>query len=170
MTTRELARQHLGLTLPCTLEALQHAYRAAVKRCHPDVGGTSKQFVELRAAYDQIRRDPMSFDDIGEGSRKTIDGTLLAELGQGLGPTVNGRQCGECSGRGWTTYRDEITRPCPECLKVAFRPRHFTWCRRCYGSGTVVAGHVIRYQKCFRCHGVGEIALFNPVFPKGRLT
>ena len=41
----------LGVGLPPTLEALKNAYRAAVKRHHPDRGGSHKDMVELNMTY-----------------------------------------------------------------------------------------------------------------------
>jgi hypothetical protein len=42
----------LGLTQPCTREAIQTAFREKCRECHPDMGGDAAAFVELHAAYE----------------------------------------------------------------------------------------------------------------------
>jgi hypothetical protein len=44
----------LGLTWPFSTEDAKKAYRAAVKKCHPDTGGTKEAFIEVHAAYERV--------------------------------------------------------------------------------------------------------------------
>jgi hypothetical protein len=43
----------LGLSWPSTDADIRRAYRARVKTAHPDGGGSSQKFIELRVAYQQ---------------------------------------------------------------------------------------------------------------------
>jgi len=43
----------LGLSLPCTVDKVQAAYRELAKRKHPDRGGSHEEFLALRVAYEQ---------------------------------------------------------------------------------------------------------------------
>ena len=44
----------LGLTSPCTWAEIKAAYRKAMKKCHPDVGGTNAQARQGNAAYEAV--------------------------------------------------------------------------------------------------------------------
>jgi hypothetical protein len=46
----------LNLSWPCTVIAVQEAYRKLVKSAHPDGGGNHDKFLELQAAYEQALR------------------------------------------------------------------------------------------------------------------
>jgi hypothetical protein len=41
----------LGLSWPCTAQAIKHAFRTKVKTVHPDNGGSSEDFQALHRAY-----------------------------------------------------------------------------------------------------------------------
>lgn len=43
------------------------------------------------------------------------------------------------------------------------------FCRQCYGRGWEQVS-IIEYERCWECKGVGEMIVFNPVIPKGRLV
>lgn len=43
----------LGLSWPCTVADVKQAFRAQVKRVHPDAGGNSDAFQALHGAYQQ---------------------------------------------------------------------------------------------------------------------
>lgn len=49
--TAEAAAVLLGVSIPANPQALHSAYRGAVKRCHPDAGGSDEQFKAATAAY-----------------------------------------------------------------------------------------------------------------------
>ena len=44
----------LGLTYPCTREVIKAAYRKAMLKCHPDVGGTNAEAARVIAAYEAV--------------------------------------------------------------------------------------------------------------------
>jgi hypothetical protein len=46
----------LGLTYPCIREVIKPAYRKAMLKCHPDVGGTNAQARRVNAAYEAIKK------------------------------------------------------------------------------------------------------------------
>lgn len=50
MNLYDLARQHFGLDLPCTEDALKSAYRIAAKQLHTDLGGNKDAFI----AFDEL--------------------------------------------------------------------------------------------------------------------
>lgn len=52
----EAARELLGLAPGFTRKAFERAYKAAMKRAHPDVGGNTAQAQEINQARDLIRR------------------------------------------------------------------------------------------------------------------
>jgi len=57
----------LGVTVDCTDEEINKAYRTAAKGCHPDMGGDPVLFAKLACAV-SILRDPRKrklFDDFG---------------------------------------------------------------------------------------------------------
>jgi hypothetical protein len=43
----------LGLSLPCTSGEVLAAYRRKVKRLHPDLGGDTKEFLQLQEHFQQ---------------------------------------------------------------------------------------------------------------------
>lgn len=48
--------QALHLSWPCTVTAVQEAYRRLVRSAHPDGGGSHAKFIKLQAAYEQALR------------------------------------------------------------------------------------------------------------------
>ncbi len=217
VTTTDLlqkARQFFDLVPPFSLTQLKEAFRGAAKKLHPDLTkrDTGLLFDEMRRCYDSLTDlaeiDPRMFS--GEGTAaalRTTDGTPLYELGLGLGPTRNGRDCKECEHRGYTEEfgidwvscetcfgSGEVPRimPCRYCENGKFKqqrsghtvdcrvckgtgkfkhPRHKEVCLDCLGVGRKYGkGKQVRYCKCFDCKGMGEIELFNPLLPKGRLV
>lgn len=83
--------------------------------------------------------------------------------------------CPQCRGcRGFTAL-DGSHITCWSCndlgtisVKVD-TPWFHNFCPSCNGTKrkTVPYGHI--YRRCYTCEGVGEIRIFNPVIPKGRL-
>jgi len=43
----------LGLTMPCTADDVLAAYRRKVKKLHPDLGGSRREFLRLQAHFEQ---------------------------------------------------------------------------------------------------------------------
>lgn len=53
MPTRQ-ALDLLGLPETCTLEDVKSAYRQKAKDTHPDKGGCTEEFIQVKAAYDTL--------------------------------------------------------------------------------------------------------------------
>jgi hypothetical protein len=54
--TAHACLQALGLTYPCTERDVRKAYRNLVKKAHPDHGGTTKTFQDLKRNYEEALR------------------------------------------------------------------------------------------------------------------
>ena len=54
VTTPEQAAQVLGVALTADPQVMTSAYRAAVRRVHPDAGGTAAEFDHVRSAYELL--------------------------------------------------------------------------------------------------------------------
>lgn len=164
----------LGLTYPTTHDELKSAYRAACRRVHPDAGGSHADFIRLQYEYDRVKSDPSKFrDGAATLELRTIDGIPLVELGLGLGPSVNGRDCTECKHVGYKEYRRSRRVRCPwvsRSMSLRSGDWHQVWCR-CGGTGFITEYRPDEkdYHRCSRCNGTGEVAMFNPVVIKGSL-
>lgn len=156
-----LAKTHFELTLPLTLATLKTALRKQQATWHPDRHpGQEEQaadkFKAFMNAYELLTGCMAAFkeSDVFEHTVKATDGTLLSELGLGLGPLVNARDCEQCDHKGYSiTFEltwavceecDEqgiplIIKPCRECDKGKFKLRsgRMVDCRRCKGTGQV---------------------------------
>jgi DnaJ-class molecular chaperone len=152
------------LILPCTEDALKSAYRAQAHAMHPDVGGDPSQFIAMQREYATLTANPMTFT----GPRilaYTSDGYALSTLGLGVGPTINGRPCTACASAGYRRIKDYDHIACPDCRNTRMR----FLCSRCHRRGWVTVD-TQRFERCWECKGAGEIIVFNPVIPKGRLN
>lgn len=155
------AKEHFDLSLPLKADELKSAFRAAAKRLHTDTSGderTKNKFIEMKSAYDfLVKLDGMDFvygERAMEGGRlETTDGTPLYELGLGLGPMRNGRDCERCQHKGYTegeSFENYCFDCSPRGLVLDGRP-----CGPCKGTGhfTQRNGRVVQ---CRVCHGRGE--------------
>lgn len=150
----------LEITLPTTTDHLRSAFRTASRRHHPDTGGSSADFIRVKAAYDYLSTCGLPgvlTTDTVASVKCTVDGTPIAELGKGLGSTRNGVKCVSCNGRGYLSVSNPY-----------------------YGLRTpilvLLASGITEYQrigselllryKCANCAGTGEREMFNPVFRK----
>lgn len=159
-----------GLILPCTADQLKQAFWTASHRLHPDKSGDAGLFVEMKALYDVLRRDPDTFvHQTTDAIPVTITGEPLSELGLGLGPLVNGKDCPGCDHNGFTSYRDHAEITCPVCRGRGYTPK-VRVCWPCLGSGVLRKKPTVRYAVCSECKGTGEIQIWNPLLPKGRLN
>ena len=161
-----------------TLDELKAAYRAAVKKTHPDMGGTESDFRAIQTEYERLLL--LAQETGADGKDSTIDGTPLSELGMGLGPTKNGKECLDCNGKGYNEYRSGsnyvpcpntvhmINRRCALCGDTACSNRWSWWFGR--KEHWVRSKKKIIYHKCSHCKGTGEVEIFNPAFPKGFIT
>jgi len=129
----------------------------------------------------------------------TIDGVLLTSLGQGFdSPLINSTDCTNCKGQGYITNitpgcfecndtgKIIMSRsPCHKCKGTgqhADRKGELFPCWRCNGTGMYnklmecfsCFGKYSYKRKthhtvCYHCEGRGQIQIFNPVLPKGRI-
>ena len=223
----DLLHIYFNFEAPVAFEDLKKKYRQESKRLHPDSGSpdnSEEGFKNLSAAFDGLKQlyqlgsrlfdaEPMEAVEEGEPQppkmpRETVDGTSLSELGLGLGPTTNGRECTRCEARGYTIVEEHGRSRCPKCTGEGRQPREFVcfpchgtgkfmqrrsgrivdcrvcqgtgvfkhhffteWCTACGGTGKTSNDRVthIYALKCDDCKGTGEIEVWNPVLPKGRL-
>lgn len=203
-----LAEKFFGVRLPVSEVSLKKAYRKACMLLHPDKGGNEKEFKAMDAAYVLLTSTSGVVSDMnGSGPLTTQEGISLSELGLGLGPTKNGRDCPRCSHLGYTKHFGETFSVCEECNTIGRVPRK-VWCQDCQESGkfTLKSGRIVEcrkcrgigkfshpyltdwcktcrgtktirkkvaevyYVRCYECGGTGEIAIFNPLLPKGSLS
>lgn len=71
------AYEVLGVSRGVGEAELRQAYRALARRLHPDVGGDSEAFLELRAAY-RILSDP----ELRAAHDRDPTGTLASSVGE----------------------------------------------------------------------------------------
>ncbi len=168
-------QQVLGLGLSFTSNELKSAYRCRARETHPDTGGSREEFITVQAAWEALKGQCCLSV---KGQTCVSDGTPLAELGLGLGPTVNAVDCCTCKGVGYLSHTDSGERnahPCVACFLGRFRQRSGKTvdCRECHGKGYIPAAKVdstTTHTRCWGCAGVGETQIYNPVIPKGRLS
>lgn len=158
--TIEEASKILRIKLPTTVNALKSAFRRRSREVHPDHSvavDAKEQFQELSAAYEYVQtRLDWSMGEEYEGPSASSfcdDGTPLSTLGQGLGPTTNGRPCEGCDSKGFTSYSAWGV-DCPDC-RTSLRGVKYR-CRRCGGDGTFKRdGKAV--GQCRGCSGSGWI-------------
>lgn len=204
-TFQTVANYWFGVSLPTTSVVLKKAYRSRCLEIHPDVGGDEREFKDMCKAYDYLTcSEALSyvFEETEIEIRSelsTISGVPLKDLGLGLGPTTNGKDCPRCDHKGYTENRGYGAKACPSCcvckrckgsgysLKTK-SGKYNIICLECNGSGTVepsifryceVCSATRRvedksefstsYRVCALCRGSGELPVFNPVLPKGAL-
>lgn len=146
------ALKTLEATLPITLADLKTKFRETSKRLHPDITGkdTTDEFVKAKSAYDFL------CSRIGEASvveNVTEDGTLLSDLGLGLGPTINGKPCTACDSKGYQQrVADSDQKACLNCWNGI---TSLDDCRDCKGTGEF---ELLNKRKvpCKKCKGTGQ--------------
>lgn len=136
---------------------------------------------------------------VHETTGTTVTGETLSELGKGFPITESAKPCESCRGAGYITLTvsggdckacmgqgtyTRITRHC-DCIsqwpiRRCYRCNgtgSYIWlqlkrpfrCVPCDGTGfsSKVARH--RHALCRTCQGIGEVRMWNPVIPRGRL-
>jgi DnaJ family protein A protein 2 len=158
----DMAKKYLGVDLPVCLEDLKKAFRKKCLKVHPDQGGSSKEFIELENAYKtvtffgEVNGGVFICDDVGDSHKnsRTAEGTLLSELGLGLGPTTNGIECDNCSGNGYKEKTHHIYKRCTSCDGGTF-VRVYK-CNSCSGTGRFTQLKSRRIVDCLKCGGSGK--------------
>ena len=158
------AQQFFGLGLPCSLQDLRMAFRKEAKRLHTDTSGadTMAAFVVMKEAYNFIvglkETTAGVFTENGNGTSKfaaTVEGIPLSELGLGLGPTTNGKDCPACEHKGYTQDYGRAFAICDNCDEWNTVPRTYA-CRYCKGTGRFVQQRSRREVSCRACGGSGK--------------
>lgn len=177
MTIEDRARKYFHVELPVLSSVLKSAFRAAAKQLHTDTGGDKNAFISMKETYDKIQEMGLVVQtdaDLPAASWKvlcTVGGTPLSDLGLGLGPTVNGRDCETCLGKGYTAFTQRQRVTCPRCFGGGDGWGSHPFCAVCRGRGTVEVGPAVtRYHQCGVCEGTGEIKIYNPVILKGAMS
>jgi len=157
----ELVQRYFYLALPVSIEDLKRAFRNRSKELHPDAGGDHEEFICMKQVYDLV----MSMSGVpgiirSNGTSKetcTTDGTPLYELGLGLGPTKNGKDCPRCDRRGYTVQFGIAWKVCTECDEFGRVPRMSTVnCKYCGGTGKFTQRRSGRVVDCLACKGTGK--------------
>ena len=179
MDTAEAARV-LGIKLPTTVNALRSIYCRRAHDEHPDhsrANDAHDRFIRVQQAYEQIWKDASVLSITEDQVRDLIcdDGvTKVADLGKGLAPTVNGKPCPECDGKGFHSHALGNEHDCPDCEQLvpnffdalaALRTGRFNrvrpgWkyaCNKCGGSGIFKLRNGTPKGKCFKCNGEGHV-------------
>lgn len=148
----EVART-LKVEVPTTLNALKSAFRRRSLLEHPDHSQhpkASERFQHLRAVFKFACKN---YVELNDELAKTIEGTPLSSLGNGLGERKNGRPCDRCNAKGF--HADPQLKPCRNCRPQPDRLLQYEYrCNRCDGSGEYHRNGVLK-GKCFKCNGRG---------------
>lgn len=161
----------LELQVPFTVDEIKTAFRKKAFVTHPDHGGSKEEFIQVKQAYDFL----YPFATNKETATTTAEGDLFANLGKGLGDTVNSKLCDKCYGNGWIKISHDkviFDYECPVCHGKGYIGRNwFNICTACFGSGGIgeklVKSTLI--HTCHKCKGTGQIEILNPVLPKNRM-
>jgi molecular chaperone DnaJ len=79
-------------------------------------------------------------------------------------------RCNPCGGTGkFKQLRSQRVVTCRVCMGSGGNQNTYQTCTVCNGSGRKKQPKKVRYAKCYECNGTGEIELFSPLFPKGRM-
>lgn len=151
MDTVFAAKHFFNVDLPVLSSLLKQRFREASRRLHPDVGGDEEQFKRMKAAYEGILKSGLTVESQDQTER-LVDGTPLSQLGLGLGPNTNGRDCEDCGAKGYRKHQDMKFVNCKTCLGVGvLQP-----CRACSTTGrfTLRNGNKV---SCRRCNAKGFI-------------
>jgi DnaJ-class molecular chaperone len=137
---------------------LKKAFRAAAKKTHSDLTqkDTDGEFIKVKACYDALVNVAETDGAVPEGSVSlgmTTDGTPLFELGLGLGPMKNGRDCSRCDHKGYTEEKGIEWSFCNACRGTGEVPLEVP-CRYCRkGKFRQKSGQVV---DCNACRGTGK--------------
>ena len=174
----------LNLEVPFTKEELKHNFRELCFKYHPDLGGSAEKFKEIKDAYDLLLPFCVTSCDKEVVLNTTVEGSLIFDLGKGLGGLVNSDDCPNCKGKGWykAFHRDfsheEICYACNGTgghgSIFSFLEGRGRWqpCSICMGLGIIHRRSVPKevLHTCLNCKGTGQIRILNPVLWKGRTT
>ncbi|OHB14360.1 MAG: hypothetical protein A2431_00725 [Candidatus Zambryskibacteria bacterium RIFOXYC1_FULL_39_10] len=159
-----LASAFLNITLPTSMDGLKKAFRKKSRQLHPDLGGDPEEFKQMVSVYEfivNIAHLPGIIDENGttqktNGHFSTVEGLSIFDLGLGLGPTKNGKDCPRCQHKGYTVEFGFVRRSCPKCNRagsVVIKTRRP--CKYCRGTGKFRQARTGRVVDCNACKGSG---------------
>lgn len=167
-----LCSEVFGLELPCSREDYQGAYRAKARELHPDnqETGDEEAFKFLQKVNDLMKELPRVFtigtkNGQNQGEQFTTDGTPLYELGLGLGPRINGKNCPDCNKKGYRTTQGTAWSYCSSCDDSGMtwvNTEVLTDCKYCKGSGKFTQARSRRVVDCRACRGSGKFRRVEP--------
>lgn len=158
----DFALHYFGIAFPISREAFKSAFRSAAKRLHPDTtnevskASANDIFIRMKAFYDTLvsMNPSWAFVD-GTEPLKTTNYRLLSELGLGLGPLVNGRECVQCQHKGYTEEKLNAWQTCTQCSSYGWT--YTQPCLRCKGSGKYTNRKGDASFECYVCRGDGYL-------------
>ncbi len=77
--------------------------------------------------------------------------------------------CGDCKGSKKFTQKSGRVVECYRCRGAGMREVRPFQCIKCNGRGDIYEAVYTQYIKCTACVGMGEVEIYNPVIPRGRL-
>lgn len=165
---QQLGRTFFDMDFPCTAQDFKSAFRKAAKALHTDTSGhdSKDRFIAMKEVYDGIvelaERTPGFFIEstgadgvVVSAFLKTVDGTFLAELGLGLGPTKNGTDCPACQHKGYSEEFGASFKVCDACDRYGNVIREVI-CGPCRGTGQFRQRRSQRIVTCLKCSGAGK--------------
>jgi DnaJ-class molecular chaperone len=133
--------------------------------------------------------DGVPLSELGLGFDNTKNGTDCPECNHlGYKKVIEEKihLCNECSGAGYTyanictacqgtgKFTQKNSRKVVDCLKCKGKGVIHYWtlhrCTACVHGYVTHSENKITYHTCYRCQGVGELEIFNPVIRKGLLS
>ncbi len=162
----EVCQGLFGLQFPPGREDLDKRYRQLCLKGpyrHPDLGGTHDSFTRLGQVYSEMKTYCSLKTPEYATVLRTREGTLISDLGKGLGNTVNGVSCEQCRTKGYVIRSFQVPDPnglgsCSGCEGRGLVRRKSSTsmdCRSCRGSGrfkTFSGFNVV----CKTCGGKGK--------------
>lgn len=155
------------------------------------LNGSSGVFSEGSSCRELVTVDGIPLSELGLGLEATVNGADCTNCQRKGYTTTYGlgyRVCMECdehgevphtficrSCKGTGLFKQRLGRvvACRTCAGTgAFKhPYRMKPCPVCLGSKTCYTKtEQANYHTCWECHGKGEIPMWNPVLPKGRLV
>jgi len=182
---RETAEYYFGNKFPMTRAEFKSCFREAVRRLRPDLANNKandEEFITIRKLYEDITKSSPSWaftDGVTSIELRTTSGELLSDLGLGIGPLKNGKDCGQCGKKGFTEEQEfgwtrcvnchgsgySYSQPCRNCKSkgnydiVTPTSRRTVECRSCHGKGSFPTR---RIELCQECRGLGQKKLDKP--------
>lgn len=155
-TLHENAYELLSIRPPFTEDQLKTAFREAVKKHHPDVGGNAKMFIAVKDAYKLLEPDAGK-DKVVDVIRRTVDGVLLESLGKGV---PGGKICLSCNGAGYYTLKHIDG----DSFMTMMEMMMDYYIRGGPAPNPRQVKEVTQHFLCNNCGGKGQTPSFNPLF------